>query len=312
MIHPPAISMPERTAEHARRLVGVCFSLSSRSDSVKDGAMAPTPSERRDRFRVLHQSGVFVLPNPYDTGTARLLAAQGFQALATTSAGFAATLGRLDMQITREELIEHTKAMAAATHLPLNVDAERCYADDVAGVHHTVQLLADAGAAGFSIEDWNPATNQIDPLDTAAARVAAAAETAHRSGLLLTARCENHLHGIADVDDTIARLQAYKDAGADVLYAPLLPDIAAIKSVVALGLPVNVLLLPGGPTVAELGAIGVRRISTGSLLANAALGAFVDASQSLLNIGQLPAAVSLLPHKLAAKAFLRWSDSSDL
>jgi 2-methylisocitrate lyase-like PEP mutase family enzyme len=267
--------------------------------------MVSTPAERRDRFRTLHLSGVFVIPNPYDIGTARLLAAQGFQALATTSAGFAATLGRLDMQITRDELVAHTKVMAAATDLPLNVDAERCYADDVAGVHQTVQLLADAGAAGFSIEDWNPATDQIDPLGTAAERVAAAAETAHKSGLLLTARCENHLHGITDVDDTIARLEAYKDAGADALYAPLLPDMAAIKRVVALGLPVNVLLLPGGPTVAELGAVGVRRISTGSLLANAALGAFADASQSLLDIGQLPADVSLLPRQLAATAFTK-------
>jgi 2-methylisocitrate lyase-like PEP mutase family enzyme len=267
--------------------------------------MVSTPAERRDRFRTLHQSGVFVIPNPYDIGTARLLAAQGFQALATTSAGFAATLGRLDMQITRDELLAHTKVMAAATDLPLNVDAERCYADDVAGVQQTAQLLAEAGAAGFSIEDWNPATDQIDPLDTAAERVAAAAETAHKSGLLLTARCENHLHGIADVDDTIARLEAYRDAGADALYAPLLPDLAAIKRVVAIGLPVNVLLLPGGPTVAELGAIGVRRISTGSLLANAALGAFADATQSLLDTGQLPADVSLLPRNLAAKAFAK-------
>ncbi len=265
--------------------------------------MPSTSSERRDRFRAMHQSGVFVIPNPYDIGTARLLAAQGFQALATTSAGFAATLGRLDMQITRDELVAHTRVMAAATDLPLNVDAERCYADDVAGVQQTVQLLADAEAAGFSIEDWNPATDQIDSLEVAAQRVAAAAETAHKTGLLLTARCENHLHGIADVDDTVARLEAYKDAGAGALYAPLLPDMAAIKRVVAIGLPVNVLLLPGGPTVAELGAVGVRRISTGSLLANAALGAFADATQSLLDIGQLPANVSLLPRSLAAKAF---------
>ena len=265
--------------------------------------MTTTPVERRERFRAMHQSGVFVLPNPYDIGTARLLAAQGFEALATTSAGFAATLGRLDMQITRDELVAHTRVMAAATDLPLNVDAERCYANDLVGVQQTVQLLADAGAAGFSIEDWNPDTDQIDPIDTAAERVAAAAETARQHGLLLTARCENHLHGIADVDDTIERLQAYRKAGAHALYAPLLPDIASIERVVAIGLPVNVLLLPGGPTVAELGAVGVRRISTGSLLARVAMGAFADAGQSLLDTGQLPANVSLLSYKLAAKAF---------
>ncbi len=265
--------------------------------------MTTTPLERRERFRAMHQSGVFVLPNPYDIGTARLLAAQGFEALATTSAGFAATLGRLDMQITRDELVAHTRVMAAATDLPLNVDAERCYADDVAGVQETVQLLADAGAAGFSIEDWNPDTNQIDPIDTAAERVAAAAETARQHGLLLTARCENHLHGIADVDDTIERLQAYRKAGAHALYAPLLPDMASIARVVSVGLPVNVLLVPRGPTIAELGAVGVRRISTGSLLARVAMGAFAHASQSLLDTGQLPPSSALLPQSMAAKAF---------
>ncbi len=265
--------------------------------------MASTPAERRDRFVMLHQSGVFVLPNPYDIGTARLLAIQGFEALATTSAGFAATLGRLDMQITRDELVAHTRVMAGATDLPLNVDAERCYANDLAGVQHTVQLLADAGAAGFSIEDWNPDTDQIDPIDTAAERVAAAAETARQHNLLLTARCENHLHGIADVDDTIERLRAYREAGAHALYAPLLPDMASIARAVAIGLPVNVLLLPGGPTVAELGAVGVRRISTGSLLSRVAMGAFVDASQSLLDTGQLPPSPALLPHSMAARAF---------
>ncbi len=265
--------------------------------------MTTTPLERRERFRAMHQSGVFVLPNPYDIGTARLLAAQGFEALATTSAGFAATLGLLDMQTTRDELITHTRVMAVATDLPLNVDAERCYADDVAGVQQTVELLADAGAAGFSIEDWNSDTDQIDPIDIAAERVAAAAETARHHGLLLTARCENHLHGIADVDDTIERLQAYRKAGAHALYAPLLPDLASIERVVAIGLPVNVLLLPGGPTVAELGAVGVRRISTGSLLARIAMGAFADASQSLLDTGQLPPSPTLLPHSMAEKAF---------
>jgi 2-methylisocitrate lyase-like PEP mutase family enzyme len=193
--------------------------------------------------------------------------------------------------------------MAAATDLPLNVDAERCYAEDLAGVQQTVGLLAEAGAAGFSIEDWNPDTDQIDPINTAAARVAAAAETARQHGLLLTARCENQLHGVASVDDTIERLQAYRDAGAHALYAPLLPDMASIARVVAIGLPVNVLLLPGGPTVAELGAVGVRRISTGSLLARAAMGAFAVASQSLLDIGQLPPSVALLPHSLAGEAF---------
>ncbi len=141
-----------------------------------------------DRFRSLHADGTFVMPNPYDLGSARLLAALGFPALASTSSGFAATLGRLDMMVGREELLDHVDALAAATDLPLNVDSERCYADDLAGVTETVELLAEAGAAGCSIEDWNPTTGSIDPMDVAAERVGAAAAGAAKTGLVLTAR----------------------------------------------------------------------------------------------------------------------------
>jgi 2-methylisocitrate lyase-like PEP mutase family enzyme len=175
----------------------------------------PSTAERRARFRALHErKQIFVMPNPWDVGSARVLAAAGFEALATTSAGFAWTLGKHDQHVTRDELLEHVAALAAATELPLSVDSERCFASDPAGVAETVSLLADAGAAGCSIEDYDPATGQIDDVATAAKRVAAAAEAAHRGqGMVLTARAENHLYGRGDLDDTIERLAAYRAAG---------------------------------------------------------------------------------------------------
>jgi 2-methylisocitrate lyase-like PEP mutase family enzyme len=257
-----------------------------------------------DRFRSLHTSGTFVMPNPHDLGTARLLAALGFQALASTSSGFAATLGRLDMTVGRDELLDHIGPLAAATALPLNVDSERCYADDLPGVTETVELLADAGAAGCSIEDWNPATNAIDPFDIAVARVGAAAAGAAKSGLVLTARCENLIHGVDDLDDTIARLQAYIAAGAEVAYAPGLADLDKIATVVkAVGVPVNVLILPGGPSVAQLGDAGVRRISTGGLLARIANGAMVAAAERLRDDGVIKTDEPFLARPLAVQAF---------
>lgn len=256
-----------------------------------------------DRFRSLHTSGTFVMPNPYDLGSARLLAALGFTALASTSAGFAATLGRLDMQVSRDELLDHVGPLAAATDLPLNVDSERCYADDLGGVTLTVELLAEAGAAGCSIEDWNPMTNSIDPIDVAVARVGAAVTGAANTGLVLTARCENHIHGISDLDDTVARLQAYVAAGAEVVYAPGLADLDQITTVVnAVGVPVNVLILPGGPSVAQLGDVGVRRISTGGLLSRIAQGAMVAAAERLRDDGVINTTEPFLSGRLAAQA----------
>lgn len=256
-----------------------------------------------DRFRTLHTDGTFVMPNPYDLGSARLLAALGFPALASTSSGFAATLGRLDMTVSRDELLDHVRHLAAATDLPLNVDSERCYADDLPGVTETVELLAEAGAAGCSIEDWNPMTISIDPIEMAVERVAAAVAGAVNSGLVLTARCENHIHGIDDLDDTIARLQAYVAAGAEVVYAPGLADLGQIGAVVsAVGVPVNVLILPGGPSVAQLGEAGVRRISTGGLLARIANGAMVAAAERLRDDGVINTTEPFLSRKLAAEA----------
>jgi len=239
----------------------------------------------RARFRALHErEQLFVMPNPWDVGSARLLASLGFEALATTSAGLAWSLGKLDQQVTRDELVAHVAVLAAATDLPLNVDSERCYPDDPGGVAETVRLLAETGAAGFSVEDWDPATGSIDPVEVAAARVAEAAAAAN--GLVVTGRAENHIHGVDDLDDTIARLLAYRDAGADVVYAPGLSTVDQVTEVVeAVGVPVNVLALPNGPTVAELAAAGVRRVSTGGALARASYGALVAGARELLDHG---------------------------
>lgn len=226
------------------------------------------------------------MPNPWDIGSARLLQSLGFPALATTSSGHAASLGRLDQQVTLDELVDHATAVAAAVDVPLNVDAERCFADDATGVARTVERIATTGAAGLSIEDYDPRTGRIDPLDEAVARVAAAAEAGSTYGLVVTARAENHLYGLDDLDDTVARLRAYRSAGADIVYAPgptALDDIRRLVDEV--DAPLNVLARPGGPTVEQLAQVGVRRISTGGSLAWAAYGALVAAARELLGPG---------------------------
>ena len=246
------------------------------------------------------------MPNPWDVGSGRLLEAAGFEALATTSAGFAWSLGKLDGHVSRDELVAHVAELTEATSLPLNVDSERCFPDDPGGIAETVALLADAGAAGFSIEDYDPAKGRIDDLQLAAERVAEAAEAAHSLSepLVLTGRAENHLRGVDDLDDTIARLVAYRDAGADVLYAPLLSDLDRIRAVVeAVGAPVNVLALPAGPTIAELESAGVRRVSTGSLLAGAAYSALLAGARELLEDGTSRYAASGLPDEIRRTAF---------
>jgi 2-methylisocitrate lyase-like PEP mutase family enzyme len=187
------------------------------------------------------------MPNPWDAGSARLLEYAGFEALATTSAGFAWSLGRADQTVSRDELVAHVATLAAATDLPLNVDSERCYPDAPGGVTRTVELLAEAGAAGFSIEDFNPETGSMDDAAAAADRVAEAMEASLKQDepMVLTGRAENHIRGVDDLDDTINRLVAYRDAGADVVYAPGLTDLDQIARVVeAVQIPLNV-LLPG-------------------------------------------------------------------
>lgn len=240
----------------------------------------------RRRFRDLHAGDLFVMPNPWDVGSARILASLGFPALATTSSGHAAGLGRRDQQVTLDELVEHTAAIVSAVDVPLNVDAERCFSADLTGITATVDRLAETGAAGLSIEDYDPSVAAIDPVEVATERVAAAAEAARGHRLVLTARAENHIYGVDDLDDTIHRLRAYRDAGAEVVYAPGLIDIDDIARVVdEVGGPLNVLARPDGPSTGALASIGVRRVSTGGALARAAYGELVRAATELRESG---------------------------
>jgi 2-methylisocitrate lyase-like PEP mutase family enzyme len=260
--------------------------------------------EVRGRFRTLHESGTFLMPNPFDLGSCRLLDSLGFPALATTSGGFAMSMGRMDMTVDREELIEHVASLRGVTDLPINVDAERCFPERNGGVAATVQLLAGAGACGCSIEDWDPVNGVIEDLDVVVERVGAAAAAADDEGMVLTARAENHLRGHEDLDDTIARLSAYQRAGAHVLYAPGLIDLTAIARIVdEVGGPVNVLMMPGGPSRDQLSEVGVRRLSVGGTLARAAYGALYELAQSLIETGSLPPDAVYLSRDMAQTAF---------
>jgi 2-methylisocitrate lyase-like PEP mutase family enzyme len=242
-----------------------------------------------ERFRALHVPGrPLLMPNPWDAGSARVLAEVGFAALATTSSGYAGTLGRPDGSVQRDEAIAHLASIAAAVDVPVSGDLEDGYAAAPDAVADTVLAAVAAGAAGCSIEDSTRGSDQpIYDLRQAADRVAAAADAARvGTGLVLTARAENHLHGRSDLADTIARLQAYQQAGADVLYAPGLVELDDIRRVVAaVDRPVNVLIRPGGPTVPELAAAGAARISVGGLFSLVALGAVARAGRELLGAG---------------------------
>jgi 2-methylisocitrate lyase-like PEP mutase family enzyme len=247
-------------------------------------------SKRAERFLALHEGErPLLLPNPWDRGSARLFTSLGFEALATTSSGSAMTLGLLDGSVTREDAIASAASIVAATELPVSADLENGFADGPAGVAETLRLALDAGLAGASIEDYSGrAETPIYEIGAAAERVAAAAEVAHGGPvrLVLTGRAENHLRGIDDLADTIARLQAYQEAGADVLYAPGLRNLEDIRQVVSsVDLPVNVLAFPGVPSVAELATVGVRRISVGGAFAFAALGAAAEAARELIDEG---------------------------
>jgi 2-methylisocitrate lyase-like PEP mutase family enzyme len=251
-----------------------------------------TQAEKGKAFRALHQRPhAFVIPNPWDAGTARLLAHLGFEALATTSMGFAFSTGRPDNTVGREESIEHVAAIARATDLPVSADLENGYGDSPDAVAETVVLAAMAGAVGGSIED---ATGRVDDpvYETAhaAERIRAAAEAVRALpfAFLLTGRAENYLQGRPNLKDTIARLQAYQEAGADVLYAPGLTSREEIAAVVSsVDRPVNVVMGLQGAQLSldELSAIGVRRISVGSALARTALGAFLRAAHEMKEDG---------------------------
>ncbi len=250
----------------------------------------PGQAEKARAFLALHRRPEpLLLPNPWDAGSAVLLASLGFEALATTSSGFAATLGRLDGSVTRDEVLAHAAAIAAATPLPVSADLENGFADDPAGVVRTIAGALEAGLAGCSVEDYTRrAEEPIYELELAAERVAAAAEAAHSGPLhlVLTARAENYVHGREDLADTIARLQAYERAGADVLFAPGLTRLEDIRALVeSVQAPVNVLALAGAPPVPELAAAGVSRISVGGSFAFAALGVLLDAAEELRGPG---------------------------
>ncbi len=250
----------------------------------------PNLGELADGFRALHRPGEpLLLPNPWDVGSARVLAGLGYRALATTSSGFAASLGRLDGSVTREDAIGHAATIVGATDLPVSADLENGFGDKPDAVAGTVAEAIRVGLAGCSVEDFTGDQDApIYDVGLAAERIAAAAQSAHggQRGLILTARAENHLHGRDDLADTIARLQSYQQAGADVVYAPGLTRAADIRAVVtSVDVPVNVLALPGGPTVAELAELGVARISVGGAFAFAAVGALVEAARELLDQG---------------------------
>ena len=255
-------------------------------------------------FLGLHRAGDPLLcPNPWDVGSARLLESLGFAALATTSSGFASTLGRLDGEATSDESLASAGAIAAAVSVPVTADLENGFAQTVDGVAATVRRAAGAGLAGCSIEDWDG--ERLYPLEVAASRIEAAASAA-ADRIVLTARADNHIHGVDDLDDTIARLRAYEAAGAHVLYAPGLVQIDDIRRVVeAVSRPVNVLMRPG-LTVRELADAGVARITVGGAFAFTALGALVEAAEELREAGTTDyARLSMLGQRAATDAFRR-------
>ena len=259
-----------------------------------------------DDFRALHVKGSpLLIPNPWDVGSAKLLATVGFQALATTSGGFANTLGRKDGNVSRDEAIGHGGAIAAAVDVPVSADLENGFADDPDGVADTIRQAVEAGLAGCSVEDADgTAEHKLYEFGLAVDRVRAAADAAHATGagLVLTARCENHFRGNPDLDDTIRRLQAFQEAGADVLYAPALTSIDDIRRVCGeVDRPVNVLAVPGTPPVAELADAGVARISVGSGFALVAYGAVVTASRELLDQGTYGWWAQAMPGMAAAQ-----------
>ncbi len=248
--------------------------------------MQPTQQEKGEAFRALHEGAAFVIPNPWDAGSAKVLAALGFRALATTSSGFAFSLGRPDGGATLDEVVEHTRTLDRATSLPVSVDLENGHGPAPEDAALAIARVAEAGAVGGSIEDWDP-DRELYGLAHAVERVAAAAEAARRLDFpfTLTARAENHIRGNPDLDDTIARLQAYEQAGADVLYAPGLRSVEEIRAVCdAVTKPVNVLARPD-LTFGEIAAAGGRRISVGGGLAWVAVSALAAAAEQIRDHG---------------------------
>lgn len=254
----------------------------------------PSQTDKAAQFRKLHvDPGTFVIPNPWDAGSARVLAALGFKALATTSSGFAFSIARPDgaKAVSRDEVLANARDIVAATDLPVSADLENCYADAPQAAAETITLAAQAGLAGCSIEDFTgDRANPIYEFEFALERVRAAVAAARAlpGDFVLTARAENLIRGVDDLADTIKRLQAFQDAGADVLYAPGLNDIDTIRSVLAeIDRPLNVLVSSGNAhlTLAQLAEAGVKRISVGGALARAAAHAFIDSARAIAEHG---------------------------
>jgi 2-methylisocitrate lyase-like PEP mutase family enzyme len=274
-----------------------------------------TYAEKSAAFRALHaRPGAFVIPNPWDAGTARLLASLGFEALATTSLGLANTLGRADGTgaVSRDEVLANCRAIAGATDLPVNADLENCYADEPDAAAAMIRLAAAAGVVGGSIEDaTGDPLNPIYDFELAVERVRAAAEVARSlpTPFMLTARAENFLHGRRDLDDTIRRLRAFEAAGAEVLYAPGLRDLASIRTVTAaVGKPVNVVMSAADPsiTVAQLAEAGVKRISVGGALSRLALAAFLKGAREMKEQGSFTYMRDTVPSAELRRTFAAW------
>jgi 2-methylisocitrate lyase-like PEP mutase family enzyme len=251
--------------------------------------MSPTPQEKGGTFRALHQDDPFVIPNPWDAGSAKVLAGLGFKALATTSGGFAFTLGRSDGSVSLDEVAAHVTSVNEATDLPVSVDLENGYGPAPEDAANAITRAAEAGAVGGSIEDYDRDDEQLYELERAVERVAAAAEAARALDFpfTLTARAENHLRGNPDLDDTIARLRAFEEAGADVLYAPALLTAEEIKAVCeAVSKPVNVLAFGRlGLNFAEIAEAGAQRVSVGSGLTWAATDGLIKAAERIIDDG---------------------------
>jgi 2-methylisocitrate lyase-like PEP mutase family enzyme len=261
-------------------------------------SMPPTQTEKAEAFRALHHAEPFLIPNPWDTGSARVFEALGFKALATTSSGFAFTLGRLDGGVSLDELAEHVRALAESTGLPVSVDLENGYGPEPEDAARAIARAAGAGAVGGSIEDWDPAGRLYD-REHAAERVSAAREAAAGLGFpfTLTARAENHIRGNPDLDDTIARLQAYEQAGADVLYAPGLRNGEEIRAIAdAVSTPLNVLAHPG-LSMSEIVEAGGQRVSVGGALTWVAMKAMADAAEQIRDTGDFSSLGARLPLK---------------
>ena len=273
-------------------------------------------SDKARTFQALHERpGAFIIPNPWDAGTARLLASLGFEALATTSLGLANTLGRVDgtNSVSRRDVLDNCRVIAEATDLPVNADLENGYAHEPRAAAEMIRLAAEAGVVGGSIEDaTGEADKPIYDFSLAVERVHAAVEVARALPVpfVFTARAENMIHGRIDLDDTIRRLQAFEKAGADVLYAPGLRDLATIRTVVqSVTRPVNVVMTHGDPdlTMAQLAAAGVKRVSVGGSLSRLALAAFLRGAREMKEAGGFTWMRETVPSRELRDVFRRWA-----